>query len=171
MKIFSVIGYTNSGKTGTIIEVIKELVKRGFIVNSIKQVHIENFSIDTEGKDSWKHKEAGSSVIGIRGDNETTLIYPKSMNVKDLVIHLDADFLALEGFSSEKFIPKILCAKNIEDLEEKLDESVFVISGVISNEFKEYKKIPVINGLTDISSLVDLVEKKAIDLNFLLENF
>ncbi|MHA1557537.1 MAG: molybdopterin-guanine dinucleotide biosynthesis protein B, partial [Candidatus Heimdallarchaeota archaeon] len=40
MKIFTIIGYTNSGKTSTLIEIIKELVNRGYNVNSVKHVHI-----------------------------------------------------------------------------------------------------------------------------------
>ena len=163
MKIFTIIGYTNSGKTGTVIEVIKELVRRGKIVNSIKNVHIENFSIDTKGKDSWLHKEAGAKVTGIRADKETSLIFNDKLSIKEIAKHLNCDYLALEGFSNEKNIPKILCAKNIQDLEEKLDNSVIAISGVITNEIKEYKNLPAINGLKNIERLVDLIEKNAID--------
>ena len=171
MKIFTIIGYTNSGKTGTIVEIIKELVNRGYKVNSIKHVHIENFSIDTEGKDSWKHKEAGASITGIRADKETSLIFQKSLDAKELVHFMDCDFLALEGFSNEKYLPKILCSKNMEDLEEKFDESVFAISGVISEEIKQFKDVIAINGLTNIKQLVDLIEERAIDKEEFLRLF
>lgn len=163
MKIFTIIGYTNSGKTRTIVEVIKELVRREKIVNSIKHVHIEDFSIDTEGKDSWLHKEAGAVVTGIRADNETSLIFSRKLSVKEIAKRLNCDYLALEGFSNEKNIPKVLCAKNIQDLKEKLDKSVFAISGVIANDISEYDGLPVLNSLNNIQKLVDLIEKKAIN--------
>ena len=171
MKIFTIIGYTNSGKTGTLIEIIKELVKRGYNVNSVKHVHIENFSIDTKGKDSWKHREAGASITAVRADGETAIIFKKPLNVKELVPHFDGDFLALEGFSDEKQVPKILCSKNIPDLEEKFDETVFAISGVITSEITEYKGIKAINGLTHIEELVNLIEENAIDKEILLADY
>ena len=62
MKVFTIIGYTNSGKTSTLIEIIKELVARNFDVNTVKAIHIEGFSIDQKGKDSWQHREAGAKI-------------------------------------------------------------------------------------------------------------
>ncbi len=171
MKIFTIIGYTNSGKTTTLIEIIKELVTRGYNVNSVKHVHIANFTIDTEGKDSWRHCEAGASITAVRGDNETAIIYKKALNVKELLPHFNSDFLVLEGFSEEKLVPKILCAKNLTDLDEKCEETVFVISGIISSEIKEFKGINVVNGLTNIKELVDLIEKNAIDATELIAKY
>lgn len=169
MKIFTVIGYTNSGKTATIIEIIKELVKRKFKVSSVKNIHIDNFSVDKEGKDSWLHRQAGATVTGLRSNVETTLIFQKQLSIKEMLPHFECDFLALEGFSDEKFVPKILCAKNMKDLEEKFDGSVFAISGVISQEISEYKGVKAINGLKEIEVLADLIEKKAIEKEALLK--
>ncbi len=75
----------------------------------------------------------------------------------------NCDYLALEGFNEAVNVPKIVCAKNTEGIDDKFNDSVFAISGKISSELKEYKGIKVINGLTDITELVDLVEKHAID--------
>lgn len=171
MKIFTIIGYTNSGKTSTLIEIIKELGNRGYNVNSAKHVHLANFSIDTEGKDSWKHREAGASIIAVRGDSETAIIYKKLLNVMELLPHFSGDFLALEGFSDEKLVPKILCSINLADLEERFDETVFAISGIISAEIKEFKGIKAINGLTNLKELVDLIEKNAIDSTELIAKY
>ena len=171
MKIFTIIGYTNSGKTTTLIEIIKELVNRGYNVNSVKHVHIANFTIDTEGQDSWRHRGAGASITAVRGDNETAIIYKKPLNAIELLPHFNGDFLALEGFSEEKLVPKILCSKNIADLEERLQDSVFAISGIISAEIKEFKGINAINGLTNIKELVDLIEENAIDAEELVAKY
>ncbi|NHJ32686.1 MAG: molybdopterin-guanine dinucleotide biosynthesis protein B [Asgard group archaeon] len=162
MKVFSVIGYTDSGKTSTLVEIIKELVRRGKTVNTVKAIHIEGFSIDTKGKDSWLHREAGASVTAIRSNIETAIMFQKAMSVKELIPFFDSDYLILEGFSSEVKIPKVLCSKNLDDLKELIDDSVFVISGVISNEINEYQGIRIINSHISISELVDFVERKAI---------
>ncbi|MFW9924609.1 MAG: molybdopterin-guanine dinucleotide biosynthesis protein B [Candidatus Thorarchaeota archaeon] len=163
MKIFTIIGYTNSGKTRTLEEIIKELVRRGYSVNTVKNVHIENFSIDTEGKDSWRHREAGATVTGVRSNIETAIIFQRRMNAKELIPYFNCDFLALEGFSDETSIPKILCAKDLEDLDERFDKTVFAISGVVANEVTEYIDVKSINSLLNIKALVDLIEKHAID--------
>lgn len=168
MKILTIIGYTNSGKTTTLLEIIKELVSRGYKVNTVKAIHVEGFSIDQEGKDSWRHQQAGATITATRSDKETAILYQKSMSVKELLPYFKADFLVLEGFTKEKNIPKILCAKNVEEIDERFNESVFALSGIISNDLQEFNGIKIINGLTNIKELVDLIEVNAIDSEKLL---
>ena len=59
--------------------------------------------------------------------------------------------------------PKIVTAHDVEGIIERLDETTFAISGQISNSLTEYEGIPVINSLTEIEKLVDLIEKKVFD--------
>ena len=163
MKIFAVVGYSKSGKTTTVIEIIKELSRRGKKVGTVKAVDIENFSIDTFGKDSWKHREAGAIITATQADKETAIMYQKRMTAKELIPFFQVDFLILEGFSIEKKIPKVLCAKSIDDLNISIDPTICVISGVISKSLSEYKGIKIINSLTSIKELVDLLEQKAVN--------
>jgi molybdopterin-guanine dinucleotide biosynthesis protein B len=163
MKVFTIVGITDSGKTSTLVNIIKELVGRGYEVNSVKSVHIENFSIDKKGKDSWRHREAGSKVTAIRAKNETSIIFQKGLCVNELLPFFNCDYLALEGFNEATNIPKIICAINTEGIDEKFNDSVFAISGKISKELQVYRGIKVVNGLTEITELADLVEKHAID--------
>jgi molybdopterin-guanine dinucleotide biosynthesis protein B len=60
MNIFAVYGFSKSGKTTTIVEIIKELRSRGYSVSTIKDVHVENFVFDVVGKDTWRHWKAGA---------------------------------------------------------------------------------------------------------------
>lgn len=168
MKVFTLTGFSNSGKTETIVEIIKELVSREYIVNAVKSVHIEGFSMETEGKDSWRHWKAGAQTTAIRADNETTIIIRKALSARELIPYFQGDYLVLEGFHEEKALPKILCASNIAELNERFDGSVFAISGRISNKIDEIKGIRVINGLTRTRELVDLIEERAIDSKKLL---
>ena len=168
MKVFTVVGITNTGKTSTLVKIIEELVKRGHEVNSVKSVHIENFTIDKKGKDSWKHREAGANVTALRAPDETSIIIQRSLSVNELIPFFNCDYLVLEGFNEAVNVPRVLCAKNIQGIEDKLIDSVFVISGKISKELQEYKGIKVIDGLSHTSELTDLVEKEAIDSKKLL---
>ena len=60
----SIVGRKNSGKTTLMKGLIAELVRRGFSVATVKHTsHAHEF--DTPGKDSWIHRQAGSSAAVI----------------------------------------------------------------------------------------------------------
>ncbi len=65
IKIISVVGKKDTGKTSLTVKIIKELRKRSFKVATIKHSH-HMLEMDRENTDTWKHKEAGSeTVVGI----------------------------------------------------------------------------------------------------------
>ena len=157
MKIIMVKGYSKSGKTSTCVEIIKELVKRGYSVGSIKDIHFEGFSLDTENEDTWKHANAGASVVTARGLKETDVIFHRQLAVEELLPYYDQDYLVCEGDCGLS-CPNIVTGKTTEDLDKRTDENTICFSGVISSEIAEYDGRPVINGLTDTERLVDLIE-------------
>jgi len=159
MKIFSVIGITKSGKTTTIENIIKELVRRNYTVGSIKEIHFHDFKMDEEGTNTDRHKKAGSSLVTARGTFETDILHQEKMNINDILKEYSHDFVVMEGVR-DTCAPKIVTAHDIEGIEDRLDETTFAISGQISNKITEYKGIPVINSETDIIKLVDLIEEK-----------
>ena len=59
--LVSIVGRSGSGKTTIMERLIPELKKRGLRVGSIKH-HLHGFEIDYPGKDSWRHKQAGSEI-------------------------------------------------------------------------------------------------------------
>src|SRR6266536_1881029 len=60
--ILCFVGRSNSGKTTLIERVIPELVKEGYCLATIKHAG-HGFNLDTEGKDSWRHKRAGAGTV------------------------------------------------------------------------------------------------------------
>lgn len=62
--IVSVISKKNTGKTTLIEKMIPELKQRGFKVGTVKH-DLHGFTIDHEGKDTWRHKEAGAETVVI----------------------------------------------------------------------------------------------------------
>ena len=157
MKVFCVFGVSKSGKTTTIEKIIKELKKRGHGVASIKDIHSEEFSMDTPGTNTWRHMQAGSEMVVGRGMAETAVIINRRLEISELLKWFDHDFVVIEGGNSENF-PKILTAGDIEEAIEKIDESVFAISGVVSEQNIELCGRPVINALTNVEKLVDIIE-------------
>lgn len=163
MKGFSVIGTSSTGKTTTIENIIKELVKRNYTVGTIKEIHFEEFKIDADGTNTSRHKEAGSSLVTARGHYETDIMYQHKLSVNEILKFYDHDYVVMEGVRDTS-APKIVTAHDIKGIEDRIDETTFAISGQISNSMTEYKGIPVINSITHVEKLVDLIEEKVFKL-------
>ena len=165
MKVFTVVGITLSGKTTTIENIIKELRKRGYSVGSVKEIHYEKFQIDTEGTNTYRHKEAGSQLVTARGFHETDILFQEKLNIHDILKFYNYDYVVLEGVSDGSF-PKIIAASSEEEVLERLDDNTFAISGRLANKIKDFKGLPVINAIEDVEKLVDLIEEKVEDYTF-----
>jgi len=159
MKVVSVAGYHHTGKTTTAVQLIKELKKRGYKVVSIKDIHAESFSMEKPDSNTWKHWEASGGVVFARGLKETYQIWHNQLSLKEMLEHLKADYVVVEGMKSAA-LPRILCAKDKAQLDELRNGSVFAVSGIYADKFTEYEDLPVISSLNNIEQLADLVEKK-----------
>ena len=58
MKLWGVVGWKNSGKTGLMERLVAEFVARDVTVSTLKHAH-HVFDVDQPGKDSYRHREAG----------------------------------------------------------------------------------------------------------------
>lgn len=56
----AIVGKSGSGKTVLIERLVQSFADKGYRVGTVKYHTKENFEIDYEGKDSWRHREAGS---------------------------------------------------------------------------------------------------------------
>lgn len=107
----SIVGRKNSGKTTLMAGLITELVRRGFTVATVKHTsHRHEF--DTPGKDSWKHREAGSAVaVIVAPERWSCHAGPlSSETVSDLhqVLFRDKDLVLWEGRGNPE-APKVEC--------------------------------------------------------------
>ncbi|WP_207641025.1 molybdopterin-guanine dinucleotide biosynthesis protein B [Desulfofalx alkaliphila] len=159
LKVFSVFGVTQSGKTTTVEKIINELCKRGYRVGSIKNIHFEGFALDTVGTNTWRHKQAGAEMVVARGLMETDVLIPQKLPLEKILTFFDHDYVVMEGISNT-LVPKILCVKNEKEIEERKNDLVIALSGRISNVKTTYKGIPVFNALLDAERLVDFIEDK-----------
>ncbi|MEA2104621.1 MAG: molybdopterin-guanine dinucleotide biosynthesis protein B [Candidatus Cloacimonadota bacterium] len=163
MKVFSVSGYHHTGKTRLVVELIKELKKRGHRVVSIKDIHFEDFAMETEGTNSYQHWEASNDVVFARGINETYQIWHRQLSLNEMLEHLNADYVVIEGMKKVA-VPRILCAKDHEQIDELLDETIFAISGKFADKHFTYKNLKVYNSREDIQEIADMVEKKVFEV-------
>ncbi len=107
--IISFVGISHSGKTTLIEKVIGELTSRKYRVATIKHTS-EEATLDTPGKDTWRHLKAGSRATAIGSDRRIVLIKPvKSGSTVEEMARLlgeDYDIIITEGFK-QGIYPKI----------------------------------------------------------------
>jgi molybdopterin-guanine dinucleotide biosynthesis protein MobB len=130
--------------------------------------------MDTEGTDTWRHAHAGAIVTVALAPKETVIIKKTDASSLDLdrIIRLfdeeKVDFIFIEGLHSliakRKDIPKILVAKDAEDLTETLNgtvQPILAITGAIAKRKTEVSGIeaPIIDINTEGDLLLKLLKK------------
>ena len=133
MNIFGIIGWKNSGKTGLMERLVSEITKRGFKVSTIKHAH-HSFDIDHEGRDSFRHRQAGASEVLLSSNSRWALMHELRAelepNFSDLISKMKpVDLILVEGFKKEKH-SKLECHRieNNEKLIYRSDRSVCLIA-------------------------------------------
>jgi len=101
VPIVSIVGKSDSGKTTLIEKLVPELVRRGYRVATVKH-DIHGFDVDREGKDSWRHKNAGAHTVVISSPTKLALIRDVDhdadlVELRDKYIQ-DVDIILTEGF-------------------------------------------------------------------------
>jgi molybdopterin-guanine dinucleotide biosynthesis protein B len=168
-KLIAVVGAKHTGKTATIERLITELTSRGYRVGTIKEM-VRIPTLDTPNKETDRYRKAGAEFVVAVPRNETVLFIPKRLSIQEILPHLKGlDYVLLEGFESEKWLPKIATAQTAEEAESYLDGSVVALSGLITESDAEREKfsdaaIPLLNNTQEVKALAEIVEAKALDL-------
>lgn len=158
MKICGVVGIRESGKTTVVTSLVRELKKRGYKVGTTKTVSCPTFTIDNPKSNSAKHKDAGADIVCIKAKYETDILIPSVVEDNVLLPNIKMDYLILEG-DYEADVPRIICAHELAELEERITGKTFAVSGRIADRMQSYKGYPVVNIMTDAEKLADLVEQ------------
>ena len=147
MKIVSIVGKKNTGKTSLTVKVIEELTKRGYNVASIKHSH-HSIEMDKENTDTWKHKQAGANlVVGVGSTTFFNARKEHDLNrILFLLKHFDNfDFVVIEGYKSYNY-PKIITSPDVRDEYTIKEVDSFTIDSA------------------GISELADLIEERGHDI-------
>jgi len=103
VPVLSVVGRSNSGKTTLMEKLIARLSAEGLRVATVKHSHHQP-ELDTPGKDSWRHKQAGAVSAFLIGPQQMMMV----ANIQEqLNPHLLAsryceglDLVLAEGYNS-----------------------------------------------------------------------
>jgi molybdopterin-guanine dinucleotide biosynthesis protein B len=160
MRIFGIVGWKNSGKTTLVEKLVAHIIGRGYSVSTIKHAH-HNFDIDHEGRDSFRHREAGASEVLISSPKRFALMHEvrneDEYSLNDLLPRLKpVDLIIVEGFKSDTH-PKleIMGERREKDKDKSLlsldDDTVIAAASDVSPEGieKPYFKREDISGIAD----------------------
>ena len=107
--IVGIYGESNTGKTTLIVNIIKRLSEEGFKVATIKITN-KKIGMDTEKKDTWRYKMAGSQVSVFSSPIETDFLIKRELKTKEIIENIEKfdefDIIIMEG-ANDKNIPKI----------------------------------------------------------------
>ncbi|MBE6491572.1 MAG: molybdopterin-guanine dinucleotide biosynthesis protein B [Methanobrevibacter sp.] len=147
MKIVSIVGKKNTGKTSLTVKVIEELTKRGYNVASIKHSH-HSIEMDKENTDTWKHKQAGANLVV--GVGSTTFFNVKKEHDLNRILYMlkhfdDFDFVVIEGYKRYNY-PKIITSPDVKD-----DYTIKEVDSFTIDE-------------EGVSQLADLIEERGHDI-------
>lgn len=158
IPIVCFVGKSNSGKTTFIERVIPELVRAGYKVATVKHAG-HGFDLDTEGKDSWRHKQAGASSVVVLSKGSMAMFADvsdqmKVEDVRDRFLDGSYDLIIAEGWKNEGY-PKIVI---IREQVGEIPVSSEGLLAVVSDKPVELN-VPVFD-LNDVPSVAALIMKQ-----------
>ena len=110
MKVIGIVGWSGSGKTSLVVQVLPILREHGLRVSTMKHAH-HRFDVDKPGKDSFRHREAGASEVLVVTSSRWVLMHESrdepEPSIESLIERMTpVDLLLIEGFKTHHH-PKI----------------------------------------------------------------
>ncbi|HVC49467.1 MAG TPA: molybdopterin-guanine dinucleotide biosynthesis protein B [Burkholderiales bacterium] len=110
MNVFGFAGFSGSGKTRLIEQLIPVFVKTGLRVSLVKHAH-HDFDLDVPGKDSWRHRQAGCTEVMVSSSARWAIMHElrgdQEPGLDEQLRHMSpVDLVLVEGFKREP-IPKL----------------------------------------------------------------
>jgi molybdopterin-guanine dinucleotide biosynthesis protein B len=104
MKVMGIVGWSGSGKTSLLVALLPILIGKGVTVSTMKHAH-HRFDVDTSGKDSFRHREAGASEVLVVTSSRWVLMHESreepEPSIEGLIQRMTpVDLLLIEGFKT-----------------------------------------------------------------------
>jgi molybdopterin-guanine dinucleotide biosynthesis protein B len=150
-------GYSNSGKTTVIKELLGIFKHRGYKVAAIKHAS-HGYDIDTPEKDSWQHFQAGADQVVIAGPTSLT-IHERLQKTPQLhdILHkiITVDYILVEGFKEETGYKVEIIRDGLENI--PIVPSEYLLALV--SDSKKDRGVPCF-AFDEMESLADLLTRR-----------
>lgn len=181
MKLITIVGVSGSGKTTVAEALIRAFTAAGLSVASAKSIacgrpgihrrqapglsphQLTPFTIDTPGSNSYRHRQAGSSLVLTRAATETALLFPQELPLPSLLPLLAPyDYVILEG-DYDAPLPRIVTAVDPADAAERVTPRAFAVSGQAASRHRHLCGLPAFDVTTPegASALASLTAQMA----------
>ncbi|MEM1077903.1 MAG: bifunctional molybdopterin-guanine dinucleotide biosynthesis adaptor protein MobB/molybdopterin molybdotransferase MoeA [Pseudomonadota bacterium] len=158
MKLFGVVGWKNSGKTGLMERLVAEITGRGFRVSTLKHAH-HAVDVDQPGKDSHRHRLAGAVEVVLASRKRWAMMHElretPEPELEALLPKLEpVDLVLVEGYKRSRH-PK-LEANRVETGKDLIARRDDTVRAVASNGAPEGLQVPVLD-LDDTAGIADFI--------------
>ena len=169
MRVIGIAGWSGAGKTTLIAKLIPLLAARGLSVSTIKHAH-HDFDIDTPGKDSHVHREAGAREVLVASGRRWALMHelraeasPDAPDLRALLARLSpVDLVIVEGFRRGALAKlEVHRAGNAKPFLHSIDPDIVALA---SDAPPLFPSVPSV-GLDDVAAVADLVLAHALPLD------
>ena len=158
-KVVNIVGSSsNVGKTYLLEGLIIELKFWGYSIATIKH-DVHGFDIDKKGKDTYKHREAGSETVIISSKNRFAMIkeLEEETELNDIIkMVLDKDIILIEGYKKSNL-------RKIEVFREGVSEKIITpknkLIAIASDTNLDIDDIIIVER-ENYKELADLIEKE-----------
>lgn len=118
MKTLGISGWSGCGKTTLIVALIPRLRARGWSVSTLKHAH-HDVDLDTPGKDTWRHRQAGAQEVILATGRRWVLLHElreaPEPSVAELLTYLQpVDLVLVEGWKRGAY-PKLEVWRPVDD--------------------------------------------------------
>jgi molybdopterin-guanine dinucleotide biosynthesis protein B len=157
-KLLGIVGFKNAGKTTLTERLVSELTVRRYRISTVKHAH-HAFDIDQEGRDSWRHRQAGASEVAIVSANRWALVH-ELRGVLEPTLHeivsklAPCDLVLTEGYKWEKH-PKIE-VRNVALAHPELAGKDPTVIAIAANGVIENALVPVFDR-ENVTSIADFI--------------
>lgn len=100
IPVIFIAGYSNSGKTTVIVEIVKIMKTRGYEIAVVKHAS-HGYQLDSEGKDSYRFYQAGADKVVVAGPKSLTIHerYDSLPSLGEICERIaGVDLIIVEGF-------------------------------------------------------------------------
>jgi molybdopterin-guanine dinucleotide biosynthesis protein B len=158
--VLSIVGKSKVGKTTFLEKLIPEIKGRGYSVGTLKHDAHDHFEIDHEGKDTWRHREAGAQTVAISSPSRFALtkVTEAELDIDTIIATYFSkeDLVLTEGYKGGNKAKIEICRKKLqsEPLCSPKDRLLAVVS-----DFSVSLDVPHFE-LEDISGIADFIEDR-----------
>lgn len=158
MKVLGMTGWSGAGKTTLLTKLIPELVRRGISVSTMKHAH-HGFDVDTPGKDSYEHRDAGATEVLVGSTKRWALMHEirgaAEPTAAQLIEHMTpVDLILIEGFKREAHDKVEIYRESNGKPLLSTGDSTFV--AVFSDQAVPQTSLPVVD-LNDTAAIADFI--------------